>query len=98
MWEHRKRIDWESYSGAPCRNQLHIVEIRMVRYLLVWHLSAYVLFSSNNVFEFLINCCGKQGYGLLCVGFPLSDIEVETQDEDEVISTPIQTSQVHILH
>ncbi|CAM6046807.1 unnamed protein product [Sphagnum compactum] len=25
-----------------------------------------------------------KGYGLLCVGFPLSDIEVETQDEDEV--------------
>ncbi|XP_002984200.2 uncharacterized protein LOC9644026 [Selaginella moellendorffii] len=25
-----------------------------------------------------------QGYGLLCVGYPLSDVEVETQDEDEV--------------
>ncbi|RZC56158.1 hypothetical protein C5167_015029 [Papaver somniferum] len=25
-----------------------------------------------------------QGYALLCVGFPSSDIEVETQDEDEV--------------
>lgn len=25
-----------------------------------------------------------QGYALLCVGYPLSDIEVETQDEDEV--------------
>lgn len=25
-----------------------------------------------------------QGYGLLCVGYPLSDLEVETQDEDEV--------------
>ncbi|KAL8141781.1 hypothetical protein V2J09_014813 [Rumex salicifolius] len=25
-----------------------------------------------------------QGYALLCVGFPTSDIEVETQDEDEV--------------
>jgi ferredoxin len=33
-----------------------------------------------------------KGYGLLCVGFPLSDIEVETQDEDEVITTPIKTS------
>ncbi|XP_020108678.1 ferredoxin-3, chloroplastic isoform X1 [Ananas comosus] len=26
----------------------------------------------------------SQGYALLCVGFPSSDIEVETQDEDEV--------------
>jgi hypothetical protein len=26
-----------------------------------------------------------QGYGLLCVGYALSDLEVETQDEDEVI-------------
>lgn len=26
-----------------------------------------------------------QGYALLCVGFPSSDLEVETQDEDEVI-------------
>uniref|UniRef100_A0A7I4BE04 2Fe-2S ferredoxin-type domain-containing protein n=1 Tax=Physcomitrium patens TaxID=3218 RepID=A0A7I4BE04_PHYPA len=25
----------------------------------------------------------EKGYGLLCVGYPLSDIEVETQDEDE---------------
>lgn len=25
-----------------------------------------------------------QGYALLCVGFPSSDLEVETQDEDEV--------------
>ncbi|TKY55562.1 Ferredoxin-2 protein [Spatholobus suberectus] len=25
-----------------------------------------------------------QGYALLCVGFPTSDVEVETQDEDEV--------------
>eukprot|EP00249_Psilotum_nudum_P009767 c22141_g1_i1 orf=460-993(-) len=25
-----------------------------------------------------------KGYGLLCVGYPLSDLEVETQDEDEV--------------
>eukprot|EP00250_Pteridium_aquilinum_P010663 c19547_g1_i1 orf=80-637(+) len=25
-----------------------------------------------------------QGYALLCVGYPLSDLEVETQDEDEV--------------
>lgn len=27
-----------------------------------------------------------QGYALLCVGFPTSDVEVETQDEDEVMS------------
>ncbi|XWS49240.1 hypothetical protein CRYUN_Cryun13aG0147100 [Craigia yunnanensis] len=26
----------------------------------------------------------EKGYALLCVGFPLSDLEVETQDEDEV--------------
>jgi len=26
----------------------------------------------------------EKGYGLLCVGYPLSDLEVETQDEDEV--------------
>ncbi|CAH9091946.1 unnamed protein product [Cuscuta epithymum] len=26
----------------------------------------------------------KKGYALLCVGFPSTDIEVETQDEDEV--------------
>lgn len=26
-----------------------------------------------------------QGYALLCVGFPTSDLEVETQDEDEVM-------------
>ncbi|KNA25881.1 hypothetical protein SOVF_002540 [Spinacia oleracea] len=26
----------------------------------------------------------SQGYALLCVGFPSSDLEVETQDEDEV--------------
>ncbi|CAA7026571.1 unnamed protein product [Microthlaspi erraticum] len=25
----------------------------------------------------------SQGYALLCVGFPTSDLEVETQDEDE---------------
>ncbi|XP_057799924.1 ferredoxin-1, chloroplastic isoform X1 [Salvia miltiorrhiza] len=27
----------------------------------------------------------SQGYALLCVGFPSSDLEVETQDEDEVV-------------
>ncbi|KAK4754439.1 hypothetical protein SAY87_002543 [Trapa incisa] len=26
----------------------------------------------------------SKGYALLCVGFPVSDLEVETQDEDEV--------------
>ncbi|MEQ9671946.1 2Fe-2S iron-sulfur cluster-binding protein [Coleofasciculus sp. G2-EDA-02] len=26
----------------------------------------------------------QQGYALLCVGYPRSDLEVETQDEDEV--------------
>lgn len=26
----------------------------------------------------------EQGYALLCIGYPCSDIEVETQDEDEV--------------
>lgn len=26
----------------------------------------------------------QQGYALLCIGYPRSDIEVETQDEDEV--------------
>ncbi len=26
----------------------------------------------------------SQGYALLCVGYPASDVEVETQDEDEV--------------
>ncbi|XP_012080891.1 ferredoxin C 2, chloroplastic isoform X2 [Jatropha curcas] len=26
----------------------------------------------------------SKGYALLCVGFPSSDLEVETQDEDEV--------------
>ncbi len=26
----------------------------------------------------------RQGYALLCVGYPCSDLEVETQDEDEV--------------
>lgn len=26
----------------------------------------------------------KQGYALLCIGYPRSDIEAETQDEDEV--------------
>ncbi|XP_003561243.1 ferredoxin, chloroplastic [Brachypodium distachyon] len=26
----------------------------------------------------------EQGYALLCVGYPSSDVEVETQDEDEV--------------
>ncbi|KAA3463217.1 Ferredoxin-1 [Gossypium australe] len=28
--------------------------------------------------------CAVRGYALLCVGFPSSDVEVETQDEDEV--------------
>ena len=27
---------------------------------------------------------GVQGYALMCVGFPLTDVELETQDEDEV--------------
>ncbi len=26
----------------------------------------------------------KQGYALLCVSYPCSDLEIETQDEDEV--------------
>lgn len=30
-----------------------------------------------------------QGYALLCVGFPSSDVEVETQDEDEVMCTTL---------
>ena len=36
----------------------------------------------------LISCILSrlQGYALLCVGFPCSDVEVETQDEDEVRS------------
>ena len=29
--------------------------------------------------------CWIQGYALLCVGYPSSDVEVETQDEDEVM-------------
>ncbi|KAH1250186.1 Ferredoxin C 2, chloroplastic [Glycine max] len=29
-------------------------------------------------------CTSCAGYALLCVGFPTSDVEVETQDEDEV--------------
>jgi len=28
--------------------------------------------------------CSKQGYALLCVSYARSDLEVETQDEDEV--------------
>ncbi|KAH9769643.1 Ferredoxin [Citrus sinensis] len=32
------------------------------------------------VHEFLV----PEGYALLCVGYPSSDVEVETQDEDEV--------------
>ena len=37
-----------------------------------------------------------QGYALLCVGFPSSDIEVETQDEDEVMCgiTSIQLKKI----
>ncbi|KAK3041606.1 hypothetical protein RJ639_000740 [Escallonia herrerae] len=35
------------------------------------------------------------GYALLCVGFPSSDIEVETQDEDEVICI---TASVYLSH
>jgi len=38
---------------------------------------------SGQVCEVLI---AFQGYALLCVGFPTSDVEVETQDEDEVMS------------
>jgi len=33
----------------------------------------------------LDKCVAFQGYALLCVGFPTSDVEVETQDEDEVM-------------
>lgn len=33
-----------------------------------------------------------QGYGLLCVGYPLSDLEVETQDEDEVCQMKFELS------
>lgn len=32
---------------------------------------------------------GFQGYALLCVGFPSTDLEVETQDEDEVMFNTI---------
>ncbi|KAI3776547.1 hypothetical protein L1987_46333 [Smallanthus sonchifolius] len=32
----------------------------------------------------LVSTHYHRGYALLCVGFPTSDIEVETQDEDEV--------------
>lgn len=31
-----------------------------------------------------LNVSWIQGYALLCVGYPSSDVEVETQDEDEV--------------
>lgn len=34
-----------------------------------------------------------QGYALLCVGFPTSDLEVETQDEDEVTYYKIYSSE-----
>jgi hypothetical protein len=40
-------------------------------------------FSVGHVYEIIISF---QGYALLCVGFPTSDVEVETQDEDEVTS------------
>lgn len=40
-------------------------------------------FSVGHVFEIFVSF---QGYALLCVGFPSSDLEVETQDEDEVTS------------
>lgn len=37
------------------------------------------------LYESIFVCSLMQGYALLCVGFPSSDIEVETQDEDEVL-------------
>lgn len=41
----------------------------------------------------MVICCMSyyflfQGYALLCVGFPTSDVEVETQDEDEASIKP----------
>lgn len=38
----------------------------------------------ENVWMISILSWTLQGYALLCVGFPSSDLEVETQDEDEV--------------
>jgi hypothetical protein len=35
-----------------------------------------------------------QGYALLCVGFPSSDLEVETQDEDEVHKSTIHFHEI----
>lgn len=35
-----------------------------------------------------------QGYALLCVGFPSSDLEVETQDEDEVQKSTIHFHEI----
>lgn len=41
------------------------------------------LISPLEMFEIFVSF---QGYALLCVSFPCSDLEVETQDEDEVTS------------
>lgn len=52
----------------------------------------YFLWKHQNWMQIYSCWFAMQGYALLCVGFPSSDIEVETQDEDEVMSI------VHCLH
>ncbi|KAK7267788.1 hypothetical protein RIF29_20467 [Crotalaria pallida] len=47
-----------------------------------------VLYMAVSCLTGVRNSCWKlaiQGYALLCVGYPTSDVEVKTQDEDEYI-------------
>ncbi|KAJ0110839.1 hypothetical protein Patl1_03475 [Pistacia atlantica] len=49
-----------------------------ISHFLFWHCLCVNKGSADMIFIVM------QGYALLCVGFPSSDVEVETQDEDEV--------------
>jgi hypothetical protein len=44
----------------------------------------FFVFPLKKFIQFKFVFSVMQGYALLCVGFPSSDLEVETQDEDEV--------------
>ncbi|KAF2316922.1 hypothetical protein GH714_042263 [Hevea brasiliensis] len=54
---------------------------------LTGHLISFIIIIAakpENTWESILRKFVMQGYALLCVGFPSSDLEVETQDEDEV--------------
>lgn len=72
---------WQHYTAVT--RAVYCVGVIFCSFML-FHVSFLLFFPLKNALRFMFVSSVMQGYALLCVGFPSSDLEVETQDEDEV--------------